>query len=235
MKTQFVILVAVALSGPANAQRAITTDSVNAAPATGRCSVSKNGAMTVADFNFDSVSQPIKISVGASSDRMVPPVTWHAINAKGTGTAGRSIAPPSTCDSAKLSPSVDDVSGTNGAGSNDRNHQSDGDVTAQAGRHKDMIDVVIVSTTDRNHHPNGDVAAQTTCTISGDPTNPGVSVQLTLPVTSKATFKEMTFTRTIAAGAGGLPIVNRRDAIVCVGDNGAPSDYSMLLLPAVQK
>jgi hypothetical protein len=107
---------------------------------------------------------------------------------------------------------------------------------------------VNVSTTDRNHHPYGYVAAEargrenkvevtswsTSCAISGDPTNPGVSVHLALPVSSKATFKEMTFTRTVQVSTDGLPILNHSDAVVCVGDNGAPSDYSMLLMPAVQ-
>ena len=217
MKTQFVTLVAVALSGPVNAQRAITTDSGNAAPATGRCSVSKQGAMIVADFDFDSVSQPIKISVGASSDRIVPPVTWHAINTKGTG-GNREITPPSTCDSSGSS-SPTDHAVYEGAGANDRNHDPHSYIGAGAGRHKDMIDVVLITTT---------------CAISGGPASPVVSVHMTVPASSKATFKELSFTRSTAPGPGGGPNV-KRNAIVCAATDGAPSDISMLLLPAVQK
>ena len=72
------------------------------------------------------------------------------------------------------------------------------------------------------------------CSVSADGLSVSVS-GLPLPSSSKVSIQDLRFVsssdaRVVAAGAGGGPHVGR-----CSGVDGAPSDVTMLLLPAVQK
>lgn len=77
-------------------------------------------------------------------------------------------------------------------------------------------------------------AGATACSVSADGLSVSVS-GLLLPSSSKVSIQDLHFVSSsdatvVAAGAGGGPHVRQ-----CSGVDGAPSDVTMLLLPAVQK
>lgn len=81
----------------------------------------------------------------------------------------------------------------------------------------------------------GVITPQATCSISADGSTIGVS-GLPLPSVSKVSVQDLHFVSSsdamvAAAGPGGGPRVLSR----CIGADGAPSEVTMLLLPAVQK
>jgi hypothetical protein len=142
-----------------------------------------------------------------------PTVSYHAINTQGTGatkgrvrSGGAGDAPTST------DPLVSKLC-TQGK------HFKDATIASK--RHKDWIEIQSWSLR---------------CDTSGDPSDPIVTLHLSLPSSSKATFQDLHFssaegvTMISGGGPGGGPRVQARCAAAAPSSDGVG-----LLLPAVQK
>ena len=239
MKALFALCATVSfLPGVALAQQMIAIETPAEVSIT-TCSISSDNSSTSASFDLSGAGTiggiaggviagrtTARITTTPSSNGGSPTVTAHAIRTKGAGSNDRAALPNNkhpelmrtymtVCAQAEHSIK------NKGAGSQDR-------IAATAGM--------------QTQNPNGQVsdnspmsAPRATCSISANGTSISVS-HLQLPSSSKVSTQDLQFVSSkdamaTATGLGGLPSVLAR----CNGADGAPSEVTMLLLPAVQK
>lgn len=156
-------------------------------------------------------SSAMRVKFTPGNEGNPPIVSYHAINTKGTGGNNARVRAGDAGD-ALTSPLVS-------------KHCAQG---------KHFKDATIVSKQHKDHIEIGSWSLR--CDTSGDPSDPIVTVHLSLPSSSKATFQDMHFssadgvTMISGGGPGGGPRVQARCAAA-----DPSSDAADLLLPAVQK
>lgn len=253
------LVAALSLAQPGWAQRS----AVQPAPIIATtCVVASDGEVTLADITVSAAnSGTIEVSITPSTKSIAPTVTWHAINTKGAGANDRQPAPETCREVAETGLIVgsdrcipepqcrgDDISeriapavaahaiNTKGAGSGDR---SAAPASANAINTRGEGAELAVEAP-------ADIIA--TCSVSGSPDNPDITVRLFIADSSKATLADIGFVKravgangvkrsTSGSDAGGYPQVWPRGETRCVdAATGAPSEIAIeLLLPAIPK
>jgi hypothetical protein len=152
----------------------------------------------------------MRVKFNPGDEGKSPTVSYHAINTQGTGAVKGRVRSGGAGDA----PTADPLSAKK---------------CAQGKHFKE-------ATLRRTNQPivTKDVA-DFTCDTSGDPSDPIVTVHLSLPSNSKATFQDLHFSSTdgvtmVTGGPGGGPRIQARCAAALLSSDGAD-----LLLPAVQK
>ena len=236
MKALFALCATVSfLPGVALAQQMIAIETPAEVSIT-TCSISSDNSSTSASFDLSGTGAiggiaggviagrtTVRITTTPSSNGGSPTVTAHAIKTKGAGSNDRAALPNNK------HPELMRTSMTGCA-------RAEHSIKNKGAGSQDRIAVM------QSQNPNGQVpdnspmsASGVACSISANGTSISVS-HLQIPAASKVSTQDLQFVSSkdamaTATGLGGLPSVLAR----CNGADGAPSEVTMLLLPAVQK